>query len=191
MSMCHSWLLNTVSFYISCLFLSPISYPSTNSSFSLGYSFKQLRAHLVTIPMTMSTSFVKITVMLGVTSTKPFPRQSVSSSLLLIYVSALSSRQVYRSLIPAETIFKGPAWRFACLPGNKRLFDATPLDVCNFLVFKDSKGKTQVQHRMLTSWSAGFFPLQVPITTGLLHRWLIHWQVTLYIFRHWSSRRLV
>ena len=110
------------------------------------YSFQQLRSHLVTIPMTMSTSFVKITVMLGVTSAKPFPRQSVSSSLLLIYVSALSSRQVYHSFIPAETIFKGRAWRFACLPGNKRLFDATPLDVCRFLVFKDSKGKTQVHN---------------------------------------------
>ena len=30
------------------------------------------------------------------------------------------------------------------LPGKKKLFDATPLDVCRFLVFKDSKGKTQV-----------------------------------------------
>lgn len=32
------------------------------------------------------------------------------------------------------------------LPGHKSLFDATPLDVCRFLVFKDSKGKTRV-HR--------------------------------------------
>ena len=30
------------------------------------------------------------------------------------------------------------------LPGQKSLFDATPLDVCRFLVFKDLKGKTQV-----------------------------------------------
>ena len=30
------------------------------------------------------------------------------------------------------------------LPGQKNLFDATPLDICRFPVFKDSKGKTQV-----------------------------------------------
>ena len=30
------------------------------------------------------------------------------------------------------------------LPGQKNLFDATPLDICRFLVFKDSKGITQV-----------------------------------------------
>ena len=29
-------------------------------------------------------------------------------------------------------------------PGEKNLFDTTPLDVCHFLVFNDSKGKTQV-----------------------------------------------
>ena len=32
----------------------------------------------------------------------------------------------------------------ASLPGKKNLFDATSLDICRFLVFKDSKGKTQV-----------------------------------------------
>ena len=32
------------------------------------------------------------------------------------------------------------------LPGNKSLFDATPLDVCRFLVFKDSKGETHVHN---------------------------------------------
>ena len=77
------------------------------------YSFQQLRAHLVSIPMTMSSSFVKITVTLGVVFTKPFPRQSVLSSLFLTYVSALSSRQVYRPLIPAEAIFKSRAWRLS------------------------------------------------------------------------------
>ena len=68
----------------------------------------------------MSSSFVKITIMLGVVFTKPFPRQSVSSSVLLIYVSALSSRQVYRPLIPAETILKSELEGFIyALPDNK------------------------------------------------------------------------
>ena len=33
---------------------------------------------------------------------------------------------------------------------------------------------------MSTHRSVGFLPLQVPIATGLLHRWFIHWKVTLY-----------
>ena len=78
------------------------------------------------------------------------------------------------------------------LPDNKSLFDAIPLDACRLFGFQGLKRQIpSPYHEMSTSWSAGFFPLQVPIATDLLHRWLILWQVTLYIFRHWSSRRLV
>ena len=117
MRMCYAWLLKFSFFlHLLSLFVSHLIplypfflFPRLFLLFRV-YSFQQLRAHLVSIPMTMSSSFVKITVMLGVVFTKPFPRQSVSSSLFLTYVSALSSRQVYRPLIPAETIFKGRAW---------------------------------------------------------------------------------
>ena len=39
--------------------------------------------------------------------------------------------------------FSGHSSLYA-LPGKKNLFDATPLDICRFLVFMDSKGNTQV-----------------------------------------------
>ena len=39
--------------------------------------------------------------------------------------------------------FSGHSSLYA-LPGQKNLFDATPLDICRFLVFMDSKGNTQV-----------------------------------------------
>ena len=108
MRMCYAWLLkfsfflHLLSLFVSIIPLYPFFLFSRLFLLLRVFSFQQFRAHLVTIPMTMSSSFVKITVMLGVVFTKPFPRQSVSSSLLLIYVSALSSRQVYRPLIPAE-----------------------------------------------------------------------------------------
>ena len=116
--------------------------------------------------MTMSSSFVKITVMLGVVFTKPFPRQSVSSSLLLIYVSALSSRQVYRPLIPAEKkSLKAELEGFIyALPNNKSLFDAIPLDACRFLVFKDSKGKARVHNMGCPHLGQrGSFPCKYPL----------------------------
>ena len=123
MRMCYAWslkfsfFLHFLSFFVSHIIpLYPFFLFSRLFLLFRVFSFQQFRAHLVTIPMTMSSSFVKITVMLGVVFTKPFPRQSVSSSLLLIYVSALSSRQVYRPLIPAETIFKGRAWRIYLRP---------------------------------------------------------------------------
>ena len=65
------------------------------------------------------------------------------------------------------------------LPGNKWWH---PLDVCRVLVFNDTKGKTQIHNigcLHLGQW--GFFPYKcMPIATGLLHRWFIHWKVTLY-----------
>ena len=50
------------------------------------------------------------------------------------------------------------------LPGQKNLFDTTPLDICRFLVFKDSKGKTQVHKTgcpYLGQW--GIFSCQCPL----------------------------
>ena len=50
------------------------------------------------------------------------------------------------------------------LPSNKSLFDTTPLDVCRFLVFKDSKGKTQVHNIGCPHLGQrGSFPCKCPL----------------------------
>ena len=50
------------------------------------------------------------------------------------------------------------------LPGQKNLFDATPLDICCFLVFKYFKGKTQVHKtRCPHLGQRGIFSCQCPL----------------------------
>ena len=50
------------------------------------------------------------------------------------------------------------------LPGQKNLFDATVLDICRFLVLKDSKGKTQVHKAgCLHLGQRGIFSCQCPL----------------------------
>ena len=172
MRMCYTWLLKFSFFlHLLSLFVSHLIplypfflFPRLFLLFRV-YSCQQLRAHLVSIPMTMSSSLVKITVMIGVVFTKPFPRQSVSSSLFWpTYQLSPVGKSIVR-LFPQKQSLKAERQGFLyALPGNKSLFHAIPLDACRFLVFKDSTGKAQV-HNMGCAHlgQRGSFPCKYPL----------------------------
>ena len=68
---------------------------------------------------------------------------------------------------------------FFCSSWSQSLFDATPVDVCRFLVFKDSKGKMQVHkpgcpHLGLRNTSPCQCPLRLTYTTVDLYIGKLH-----------------
>ena len=116
--------------------------------------------------------------MLGVVFTKPF-RSHGSQFRPPCFWSTYQLSPVGKSIVrlfPQKLSLKAELEGFLyALPGNKSLFDATPLDVCRFLVFKDSKGKTQVHNIGCPHFGQrGSFPCKYPL-------WLAYSTVDWYI----------
>ena len=136
------------------------SFPSVSLQFRV-CSSRQLRVHLVITPMIVPSSFAKIVAMPGVVFPLLLQHRSTSTfSAIELRINSLQSS----SLSTAYSKQKQSLRADLALPGQKNLFDATPLDICRFLVFKDSKGKTQVHKAgCLHLGQRGIFSCQCPL----------------------------
>lgn len=111
--------------------------------------------------MIVPSSFAKIVAMPGVVFPLLLQHRSTSTfSAIELRINSLQSS----SLSTAYSKQKQSLRADLALPGQKNLFDATPLDICRFLVFKDSKGKTQVHKAgCLHLGQRGIFSCQCPL----------------------------
>lgn len=108
---------------------------------SLGYPVclsLQLHLCLVVTPMIIPSSFARILVMPDVVFSSPLTFQPLTCALILSNNQASIAYSKQKQSLWAD--LKGFLYT---LPGQKTLLDATPLIICCFLVFKNTKGKTQ------------------------------------------------